>query len=161
MSGEIFNKKRLGLILGHKRKKKEDRSVSGFISDKYTIKKEALKLISDLVKEACAEDVRNIHFVQNQLELVERILLTELEEYVDARENIEDTVELIRRQMQDEINSMRGQTWITTAPAIIGGPINTMPQPLPGEYIGVPTVLNPMPDGGSQSDPYPYTNITC
>ena len=156
MADKIFNHKKLGSILGLKRKKKTDNSVSGFISNKYTIKKETLKLISGLVKEACAEDVRNIHFVQNQLELIERILLTELEEYVDSRENIEETVEIIRRQMQDEINSMRGQTW-TTNTITMGGPINTMPQPLPGDYYGTTTSITQ--DGGSRSDPTSYPNI--
>jgi len=99
--------------------------------------------------------VRNIHFVQNQLELVERILLTELEEYVDGIKNVEETVEIIRRQMQDEINSMRGQQWINTN-TMIGGPINTMPQPLPGGYNDIapydPLLPSyPIPDGGSTS----------
>lgn len=152
MDDKIFNDKKLASILGSKRKKKTDGTASGFISDKYVIKKQILELISDLVEEACAADVNNIYFVKGQLKLIERILLTELEEYVDAKDNIEDTLEIIRRQMQDEINSMRGP-WtpnITT----------TMPQPLPGGYIGNPEPLVSIPDGGSSSDPFPYTNIT-
>lgn len=160
MSGKIFNNKKLGSILGRKRKKKADSSVSGFISNKYVIKKEALKLISDLIEEACTEKVKNPYRMQTQLRLIERVLLTELEEYVDAKDNIAETAELIRKQIAEENQRVDGQVW-TTNITTLGVPGSTMPQPLPGGYIGVSTDLvpfssDPIQDGGS-SHPDPYS----
>lgn len=158
MGGEIFNNKKLASILGSKRKKKTDSSASGFLSDKYIINREALKRISDLVEEACNKKVKNPYFMQSQLRLIERILLTELEEYTNNDIDILATAEMLRRQAANEMQRIGGGIW-TTNTTPIGSPPNTRPQPLPRGYLGTMTGdISLIPDGGSSSDPFPYSD---
>ena len=146
MGGKIFNPKRMGAMIGGKRKAKTDSLVSGFISNKYTIKKETLKLISGLAEEACNEHTMHTSVVKAYVREIERVLLIGLEEHVDATDNINDAVELIRRQMAEQLQPMRGQMWTTNTSTVIGAP--------PAFTTTATTNLHPdpIPDGGSGSN---------
>lgn len=158
MGGKIFNNKKINAIIGKKSNTLYKINVHRISNDMtHTIKGETLKKIHDAITalhihRISMENEDNIvesYEMRDELEALEKTLVTELEVYA-PKEFIDDLRESIRVEVSEQINNgTRGQIW-TTNTTTIG---DTMPQLLPGEYLGTMTDdISLIPDGASTSD---------